>query len=380
MDEGVVKFRVGVMVLATVIIAAILVVLFSEKQSLLRPTYTLYIHFQEAPAVTRDTPIRKSGILIGRVADVQFADKNPQFGKNRGVIVTASINSDIELRHGEICRIKATLLGDAILEFVPGDKESDAVYAHGDLLTGRVAGNPLEALQNLEGNIGEAVTNVSAAGAQIGRLAQHLDELLVDNDDQLSRIVGKTERALDSIQRAIDRADKVFGDEQVQEDLRSVLKELPAMMRDSRDTVAGIQSSIELANKNLKNLEGLTGPLGEKGNELASNLDSGLERLDELLGHLNEFGRAINGRDGSLGQLVHSRELYDNLNSTVRNVEHLTRELKPIVRDARAFSDKIARHPELLGVRGALKGSSGAKGLRFGTPAMRGTPDAIFDE
>ena len=36
-------------------------------------------------------------------------------------------------------------------------------------------------------------------------------------------------------------------------------------------------------------------------------------------------------------------------------------DLRPIVRDARAFSDKIARHPEKLGVRGLVDRSTGIK-------------------
>ena len=43
------------------------------------------------------------------------------------------------------------------------------------------------------------------------------------------------------------------------------------------------------------------------------------------------------------------------------NVEQITNDLKPIVADARVFTDKIARHPEVLGVRGAIKPSSGIK-------------------
>ena len=35
--------------------------------------------------------------------------------------------------------------------------------------------------------------------------------------------------------------------------------------------------------------------------------------------------------------------------------------LPPIVNDARVFTDKIARHPEVLGVRGAIKKSPGIK-------------------
>ena len=59
--------------------------------------------------------------------------------------------------------------------------------------------------------------------------------------------------------------------------------------------------------------------------------------------------------------MINDPELYQRVSSSVANIENLTRQLQPVVRDAREFSNKIARHPELLGVRGALSPSTGAK-------------------
>ena len=73
MDERVVRFRVGVMVLATVFITAILVLLFGDFSTFGQSTYTVYIAFPQAPGVARDTPVRKSGILIGRVSSVPIS-------------------------------------------------------------------------------------------------------------------------------------------------------------------------------------------------------------------------------------------------------------------------------------------------------------------
>ena len=76
-------------------------------------TYPIYIKFSEAPGVTRDTPVRKAGIRIGRVRDVQFANDDT------GVIVTAEIDSDRHLYSNEQCKVTSSLLmGDASLEFV----------------------------------------------------------------------------------------------------------------------------------------------------------------------------------------------------------------------------------------------------------------------
>ena len=58
---------------------------------------------------------------------------------------------------------------------------------------------------------------------------------------------------------------------------------------------------------------------------------------------------------------MHDRELYDNLNGAAANIEELSRQLRPILNDARVFTDKIARHPERLGVRGAMQKHIGIK-------------------
>ena len=68
MDERVVQFRVGVVVLATVIIMGILILLFGEARTLVQGHYTVNVKLPRAPGIAVDTPVRKSGILIGRVA------------------------------------------------------------------------------------------------------------------------------------------------------------------------------------------------------------------------------------------------------------------------------------------------------------------------
>src|SRR5438477_12802756 len=110
MDERVVKFRVGVMVLATLMIAGIMMLVFGNAPSLVQGTYTLFVKFPQAPGVTQETPVRKSGILIGRVYAVQFEPDG-------GVRVTLHINASVQLRVDETCVISTTILGDSVLQF-----------------------------------------------------------------------------------------------------------------------------------------------------------------------------------------------------------------------------------------------------------------------
>jgi phospholipid/cholesterol/gamma-HCH transport system substrate-binding protein len=73
------------------------------------------------------------------------------------------------------------------------------------------------------------------------------------------------------------------------------------------------------------------------------------------------FTQALNESQGTLGKLVRDPQVYNDLSQAANNVNRLTQDLRPIIDDVRVFTDKIARHPEQLGVRGALDRGPGLK-------------------
>ena len=113
MDERVAEFRVGVLVLASIAIAIILIVLFHDSSSPIAQMFggrrEVTIALESARGVSAGTPIRKRGILIGRVTRVEFDDDNER------VLLTADIDSDVELYQDEMCQLRVSLLGDAEL-------------------------------------------------------------------------------------------------------------------------------------------------------------------------------------------------------------------------------------------------------------------------
>ena len=203
--------------------------------------------------------------------------------------------------------------------------------------------------------------SVTDAGDAIQQLADRINKMLGENDDQFGRIVGKTELALDNFNSAMKGIDEVLGDDEARQNLRKSIVEVPKVLDEMSKTLEGIQRTVRLADANLRNLEGFTKPLGERGEKIAKDLSRATDLLDDLLTNVVQFSGALNSRDGTLGQLVHNPELYNRLNGAAKTVDDLVKEMRPIIRDVRVFSDKLARNPELLGVRGALKPSNGTK-------------------
>ena len=363
MDQRIAQFRVGVMVLATLCITVILVLLFGQMPSLMNKSYPVVIHCLNAPGVTADTPILKSGIPIGRVSNVAFA-------KEGGVLITAAINSDVPLHRNETPRIAGGLLGDSSVQFVAfqDPRLARQRVQPGERIEGRVGGDVSQVIGSLEDDMQQLTESVSRASDDVSLLARKLTALLENNDQQLNRIVDKTELTLDALRAAGESANDIFGDPEARAGLRQSMADMPELFEDTRAAVNSMNNAFDnmnntmsLADRNLRNLEGFTRPLGERGDEIFERIDRGAGRLDQLLEELTVFSAALNSREGSLGRLIDDRELYDNLNDAAVNIRDLTRNLQPVARDFRVFSDKVARHPEVLGVRGAISPSSGIK-------------------
>ncbi len=354
MNERVMQFRVGVVVLSTSIIAGILIVLFGDLPSLVQATYPLRMSFSDARGVSDGTPVRKNGILVGRVSKVALDERG-------GVSVVADIDTYVPVYRDEQPRIASTLLGDAEIQLVPGTiRPPRQRVGEDEVLTGLVSRDPFEVFATLEPKLGTALESLTDASDAVTKLSADLDRMLVGNDS-FGKLMQKTEKALDEFSVAMNNINDVMGDPRARENIKAMLEGLPQTLTDLRSTVQGMGQTIDTADRNLRNLEGLTKPLGERGAGMVAQIDATIGRLDDVMQQAVFFTKALNESDGTLGRLVRDPRVYEDLAAAAANVKNLSRELRPIVDDIRVFSDKIARHPEQLGVRGALDRRPGLK-------------------
>ena len=86
-----------------------------------------------------------------------------------------------------------------------------------------------------------------------------------------------------------------------------------------------------------------------------------MANVETMTHELAVISQLMNQNDGTMKKLMTDPQMYHNLNTTTTSLAVLLRNLEPVIRDLQVFSDKIARHPELLGVRGVVRGSSGLK-------------------
>jgi phospholipid/cholesterol/gamma-HCH transport system substrate-binding protein len=406
MDDRIMQFRVGVVVLAVSLIAGIMTLRFGHFAP---KSYTIYIDFTSAPGIAAGTPIKSSGVLIGRVTDVVLDESKPA----EPVHVTAEIESKYKILSNQTVQLSSGLLGDAEIDIVdvapspppappaaapappvqlappvqatPPDqlmapdqpapppapvpavpptapKQNPTPIQPGTTLHGNVGANPVQDLGKLEADLGMVSKSLSGASEEVRELAHNINGMLGNGDpNRLKRLVDKTEASMDSMQRTLNDVDKIVGDPKMQANMRKSLDDLPETLHQMQESFHAIQKTTALADENLKNLEGVTRPLSEQGEQMVHHAHQSIRELDELLAQMSQFSRGLNSSQGTLGQLMNSPELYQQLTEAASNINDLTHRLQPILNDVRDFTDKIARHPEVLGVRGAIDRSPGIK-------------------
>jgi phospholipid/cholesterol/gamma-HCH transport system substrate-binding protein len=391
MDERVIQFRVGIVVLCAILILGILIFLFGEGWT---PQYTVYAQPSTAPGVTKNTPIRRNGVLIGRVADVKSLDN--------AVLLTLKINGGEKVYENDVCKIgTASLLGDAVLEFLPGDQQRGELLTNGKMIDNVIIErNPIEVIEmglRLENSINETLTSIKNAGDRVDSVGKDIQDIANNvaeafSDEQgdpqqffqrIASLSVKAEKALDNFDSMMTNVNNVIGDENVQSNLKQTIENLPTLLEEAENvfqeasqTIAEFRDVNKLLEENLGNLKGLTEALGEDGPEITRSVRDSLKSVEGLIDEVelvarqvNQLMRSINQGDGSINRLIKDPSLYNNINDTVRNIKQITSQLQPLVNDARYIVDGLARDPGQVGVRGLLNRkppNTGYKGSAVG--------------
>src|SRR5439155_18122118 len=112
-NEQQLTFRIGIFVLASIVLLAILITLFGGSGTLFKAQDSYTIVFDYAPGVAEGTPVRRSGVRIGQVQKVDLDDKT---GKVR---VTIRIDRPHVLyQDDQPILVQGALSGDTSIDFV----------------------------------------------------------------------------------------------------------------------------------------------------------------------------------------------------------------------------------------------------------------------
>ncbi|HLZ10312.1 MAG TPA: hypothetical protein VKT80_17115, partial [Chloroflexota bacterium] len=134
------------------------------------------------------------------------------------------------------------------------------------------------------------------------------------------------------------------------------------LMKDASASAKKIEKSVDNVTATLENIRKTTQNFADRSEPILKNVQEGSEQFKALVSEsrvlLNHFARS----DGTIAKLFNDPALYNNANDSMLMLARMAPRLELVLHNLETFSDKIARHPEQLGVRGAIKPDAGLKG------------------
>lgn len=178
--------------------------------------------------------------------------------------------------------------------------------------------------------ISSTITNVNTAAESFPQTSRNIRDI----SEQGKTTVRKVNDSLTKLERPLDDLSKVMGD---------------------------IQKFTVSAQSTLNDIQRITRPLGDRAPQISRNIDESLEKVNQTLGDVRALMRTIDKADGLLKKVLTDPSLYNNLDAAAVMVVKMIPRIDRILKDFEVFADKVARHPESLGVGGAVRPGSGLK-------------------
>jgi phospholipid/cholesterol/gamma-HCH transport system substrate-binding protein len=204
--------------------------------------------------------------------------------------------------------------------------------------------------------------HVNASIRNIRSASDKLDAVLSD----AQTLMKNAEGTLKNVDKLTQNSDALVTESRqavksIRERVDNVGRNAEELVKDGRATLKRVNDSLTRGDEVLANLQKVTKDLSDRAPQLLKNLEEGTARFNQLTADAAEFVRTLASGDGTLRRLAVDPALYNNVNDLAANLNRSAARFDRILRDLELFADKVARHPELLGVSGAVSPSSGIK-------------------
>ena len=279
---------IGLFVFAAIATAAYLIIKFGGTKRA-GNYYEITVNFNTAAALMHDAPVFYAGVECGKVHRIL-----PVSDETRKVRVILRIKEDTPIRRKDIITISSlSLLGDKIVKITPGEPSEPVLPPYS-----QIEGVDSVEIQDLI--TPELQANINSA---IRGLADLVNE---ENRVLFSKTIKNLYLA------SVGLSDDI-------ENLRQVLNE------DTRNSIRKIIENVEKASNNLPVLiEQMASFLSENTNnveELIASLTRSSYGISKFVSSLQSLVREISSPEGTIGRLIHSSELYDNLNALIEGIK-----------------------------------------------------------
>ncbi|MBO4518704.1 MAG: MCE family protein [Paludibacteraceae bacterium] len=258
---------------------------FLKGVNIFSPTNGYHGVFYNLHGLEEQAAVYIRGHKVGQVDKIHY-----DFTRDSAFTIDISIAKDIALPAGtQMALISDGLLGGMAIELQFKSQESgQEVIAHGAYLPTTYEPGLIESLQ--------------------GELLAHVDEAIQDVDSLIASLQGQLEG--DHLKNTLTKVDRISGDlTDVSSDLRRMMNnQVPAIVNNADTAIANLNTIVA----DLK----------------SADLKATVARVDTAVNGVNAVIADVRSQEGTLGQLIYNKSLYNHIDATVVSADSLLVDLK----------------------------------------------------
>ena len=258
----------------------------------------LHSYYNEIAGLTEGNSVTIKGYKIGTITNISFDNE-----RNNELRVEMNIEDDIQIPLNTVAKIVSfDLMGTKGISFVLGD--TSALVVSGDELIGDIE-----------------ISLQDEVNAQILPLKNKTEELIGSIDSVMTVITTVLNKeARESLSKSLISLDETFTT------LSETMIIVNKMVQENQENINSMMTNFSSISENLNSSN------SEIKNILTnfSSFSDSLAKADILstINKIDAITNKINRGDGSLGQLVNDKLLYENLKSASKELEELITDMK----------------------------------------------------
>ncbi len=333
------RLRLGLFVALVLVVFAGLIVLFGRAPTLFSNRAPYVVLFPEAPGIAVGTPVRKSGVRIG---DVTQLDLDPSTGEVR---VSIDVDKKFVPRTGEDAVITRGLLsGDTAIDFVPKVGPDGNPLPRGEPLPegSEIRGIPPVSARALLSQAQEAIPSAQVSMARVQQSFQRIEQAIPKFEKAADEFAATNKAVQEFLGTAPNRPDarEVLSEvivllraiRPVADDVRVLIRdngpEVARLLRSARETadrandllnadnrraVASSLRNIEIASDDLTKTIRLVALLADQAEKTLKELNARLVQSDRVLGNIDRLTAPFGDSAAEISSDV--RSMVRNLNA-----------------------------------------------------------------
>lgn len=243
-----------------------------------------YVQFSDITGLSSSSPVYADGFKVGVVKDIIY-----DYTHTEGSKVLIGVDKQLRIPQGSSAEIVSDMLGNVKVNLLLANNPREKV-APGGLIKGMINDGAMGKLQDM-------VPAVEKMLPKLDSIMTSLNAILADP---------AIRQSLHNVQTITDN-------------LTTSTAQLNTLMAGLNKNVPGMMAK---ANNVLDNTETLTANLA------AVDVASTMREVDQTIANVQQLTAKLNSKEGSLGLLMNDTQLYDNLNSTMRNADSLVIDLR----------------------------------------------------